>query len=279
MRGGLTPWHLRWLCEMSYLDLPGAGLCRRGCTLGKLAREMLDMDAAGKLPCGRLNEEERRTLMIVMDTPPLAGLVLADFAMDNGRTGFVAYALRMEEGAALCVFRGSERRGCGVPSNVDWADNFLAPFQGSVQYGEAAAFVRRNAGAYTLLTGHSKGAHNALYALTALEGGNAEAQVFNGQGFAPQQLTRDEKARLNERGTNYVVSGDVVGVLLYHPERRVFVRRQGEGYAHELSSFTFDAQGQPMPGWRPLWSLAVEWATRWYVRRAGERREPSANPT
>lgn len=276
----MTPWHERWLCQFSYLDLPGAGLCRQGERLAALSREMLSLDARNALACGHLSEEDRKTLEVILDTPELGRLVLMDFMNNNAETGLVAYAFRAPDGTVYCIFRGSETRGCGVPTSVDWLDNFLAPFFGSVQYADVAEFARRNAGEHTVFSGHSKGAHNALYALATLDSGRAaNAVTFNGQGFSPGQLNRAERARLAEHGVNYVVAGDLVGSLLYHPERRVFVKKQGTDDAHALSSFSFDANGHPVPGHRPLWSVAVEWTTRWYLRTRQAKNQPQPAQT
>ena len=258
----MTPWHYRWLCQFSYIDLPGDSATRHGQSLGALAKELLRLDAAGSLACGRLSDGDREALNVILGTEPLAGLELVDFINRNEGSGFVAYAFRDKKGGMHCIFRGSETRGCGVPSGIDWLDNFLSPFVGSVQYREIGAFAKRFGDKRVVFSGHSKGAHNALYALAVHPGGDAEAIAFNGQGFAPGQLAKAQRARLAKQGINYVVRGDIVGSLLWHPEKRIFVQKKGTGDAHALSGFAFDGGGEPIPAMRPVWSMAVEWGTR-----------------
>ena len=262
----MTPWHYRWLCQFSYIDLPGDVSSCRGQTLGRIARELTALSERGALACGRLSDSSLEALRVLASDPALAQLTLIDFINSNASSGFVAYAFRAPDDSVHCVFRGSESPGCGVPTAVDWADNFLAPFVGSAQYPEAAALARRFPDSRVTFTGHSKGAHNALCALAALPSDRASAVVFNGQGFSPGQLTRPQKNRLSSQGVNYVVRGDVVGTLLEHPERRVFVRRTGREHPHALSSLSFDRCGKPVPARRPLWAYAVEWGTRLYAR-------------
>ena len=272
----MTPWHYRWLCQFSYIDLPGDGSSRRGQTLGHLARELTALDEKGALACGRLSAADLEALRILASTPELARLTLIDFINHNAGTGFVAYAFRAPDDSVHCVFRGSESPGCGVPTGVDWIDNFLAPLFGSVQYPEIAAFARRFPDSRVTFSGHSKGAHNALYALASLPNERASAVAFNGQGFSPGQLTRPQRLRLSGQAVSYVVRGDIVGSLLWHPERRVFVRRTGSADPHALSSLTFDRRGQPVPAHRPVWSFALEWATRRYA--SGRTGKPTAQP-
>lgn len=263
----MTPWHYRWLCQFAYIDLP-EDFSYRGKILYIVCRELLSRNGRGALSCGRLSEADEKALKVICQTEMLSNLAVIDYVNRNSSTGFAAYALRAEDGSIHCIFRGSEGRGCGVPTPIDWIDNFLSPFFGSVQYDDIAAFAMRFEGKDITFSGHSKGAHNALYALSVFRGEDARAVVFNGQGFAPGQLDRGTKKKLSKGGVNYVVRGDLVGVLLQHPERRVFVRRQGRENPHALSSFAFDAQGQPKTALRPLWSLAVEWGTTRYVHIA-----------
>lgn len=266
----MTPWHYRWLCQFAGIDLPD-DLTGRGVTLFSLAQELDARDERGALPCGRLAAGEKEALRVIRETKELGGLRLWDYVNRNSGSGLVAYALREEEGGAVCIFRGSERPGCGVPSGVDWLDNFLAPFRGSVQYEEIRALAGRYAQERTVFTGHSKGAHNALYALAVSPDEQASAVAFNGQGFAPGQLTAGQREKLAGRGVNYVTRGDVVGVLMWHPEKRVFVQRQGDAPAHSLESFRFDGAGEPAPAMRTLWSVAVEWGTKRYLMSAQRR--------
>ncbi len=262
----LSPWHYRWLCQFSYIDLPGDTGIRAGRTLRSIAREILRLDGQGELACGRLGDPEKEALQVILGTEKLSGLRLVEFVNRNAGSGLAAYILQDEEGGIHVIFRGSESPGCGVPTGIDWLDNFLAPFRGSVQYGGIREIVRRLEGGKMVFSGHSKGAHNALYALAVSEGGENGAVAFNGQGFARDQLTRAQKARLLRQGVNYVTRGDIVGCLLWHPEKRVFVRKQGPDDAHALSGFTFDRRGEPVQAVRPLWSLAAEWGSRALLR-------------
>ena len=261
----MTPWHYRWLCQFAYINLPPD--VRPGQTLSHIVHTLSALDARRALPCP-LSDADREALSVLARTPELASLVLAESINRNDRSGLAACLLRAPDESLHLIFRGSESRGCGVPTGVDWLDNFLAPFFGSLQYPEIAALADRLAGRTVTFSGHSKGAHNALYALSSADSPSASAVVFNGQGFAPGQLSRPARARLARSAVNYVTRGDIVGSLLYHPERRVFVRRSPAAHPHALAAFSFDSAGQPLPALRPFWSLAVEWGTRAAARRA-----------
>ncbi|NLG24134.1 MAG: DUF2974 domain-containing protein, partial [Clostridiales bacterium] len=156
--------------------------------------------------------------------------------------------------------------GCGIVNSIDWIDNFAAPFVGSAQYPDVRAIAGRYPGGDVVFTGHSKGGHNALYALANSPNPDARAVAFGSQGFPAGLFAPAQAAALRRRGVNYVVQGDLVGALMHHPERRVFVRKAGDGISHALSSLTFDEDGHPTPGRRPLWSYLLEWATRMYLR-------------
>ncbi len=261
----MTPWHYRWLCQFAYINLP-ADMLEHHQTLCLIAQELLLRDEKGTLECGRLSDSDRAALQVICRSESLAQLTLLDFINRNSSTGFAAYVFRAPDRGVHCIFRGSEGRGCGVPTAIDWIDNFLAPFHGSVQYADISALIERFSGEQITFSGHSKGAHNALYALSVYMGEHAQAIVFNGQGFAPGQIDRSARARLAREGVNYVTRGDLVGVLLQHPERRVFARRRKGEHPHALSSFVFDENGEVKPSMRTLWSLAVEWGTNRYMR-------------
>lgn len=267
----MTPWHYRWLCQLAYIDLP-QDMQPVGQKLRDAAGELLKRSEKGSLDCGALSKENQEMLRIIMMSSVLGELRLLAYVNRNDSTGFAAYALEDAAGSIHCIFRGSERYGCGVPSAIDWIDNFLSPLYGSVQYKDVERFAARFKQAEVTFSGHSKGAHNALYALARSDGNPKRAVVFNGQGFAPGQLTHSEKARLRQDGINYVTRGDVVGVLLRHPEKRIFVQRQKGVRAHSLSGFLFDGQGQPIPARRPIWSRAVERVSSRTVRLAAARK-------
>ena len=159
------------------------------------------------------------------------------------------------------ALRGSESGPC-APSLVDWADNFAAPFAGSVQYQDIYRLVNRYPAGPLTITGHSKGGHNALYALAVARNPQARAVAFNGQGFRRDQLDRAQKARLRAQAINYVTRSDIVGALLYHPETREFCAARLDENAHALSAFLFQPDGDPVPAGRTCASRAIEAASR-----------------
>lgn len=267
----MTPWHYRWLCQFAYIDLP-ADLALP-LSLHDTARLLLSRHESNSLPCGRISSADLEALAILRTTPDLAALTLEDYVNRNATTGLVAYVLRAPDKSVHLLFRGSESRRCGVPTGVDWLDNLLAPFQGSVQYPEIAALARRYPNQPIVFSGHSKGAHNALYALASLPNERARAVTFNGQGFSPGQLTRVQKSRLARQTAHYVTRTDPVGALLHHPEKRIFVRPQPDSHPHSLAAFSFDSSGQPIPALRPLWSYALEWSSRAAVSRTAAVRQ------
>lgn len=254
----MTPEQLSLLCAAAYFNPPEctkralyAGLL----TLGALCRAILCTEGADG--CAK-------TLLKRLILDPALDLPILRYENKNRSTGFVAYAFQVE-GGTICAFRGSESSVCGHISLTDWEDNFLAPFVGSVQYPDIEEFIGRYQRGRLILTGHSKGAHNALWALARTSNPNAICICFDGQGFSRGTLTREEKRQLSSRATNNVSVGDIVGALLMHPERRVFVKKQGNLNAHELCSLTFDAQGAPVPGTRPLKSYIIELTSTVYV--------------
>ena len=263
----MTPWHYRWLCQFAYINLPSS--VSPGQTLSEIAARLRSLHESSALPCGKLSPSDLETIQIIRADPDLSALVLLEYTNRNSSTGLVYFVLRAPDESLHLLFRGSESRGCGVPTGVDWLDNFLAPFHGSVQYPEIAALARRFPKARAVFSGHSKGAHNALYALASCPAPDARAVVFNGQGFAAGQLTRSQKSRLARHGVNYVTRGDPVGALLFHPEKRVFTRAQPGVHPHSLAAFEFDVSGTPRPGLRPLWSFALELTSRLAVTPQG----------
>lgn len=256
----MTPWHYRWLCQFAYIDLPDS--VRPGLTLREISALLRKAHDSASLPCGQLSPDHLEALSVLRSTPELASLVLLEYINRNASTGLVCLLLRAPDGSSHLLFRGSESRGCGVPTGVDWLDNFLAPFAGSVQYPEIAALARRFPDSGIVFSGHSKGAHNALYALASLPNERARAVVFNGQGFAPFQFSRPQKTRLARQAVNYVTRTDPVGALLYHPEKRVFTKVSPSVHPHALSAFVFDKKGRPVPSLRSLRSYAIEFASR-----------------
>ena len=255
----LTPIQLARVCGLAYFDPPRFLLARIGhsLTMGQLARAMLKEGA----PCGPQGDAVEALTDITTD-PVLSALKVICYINHNDSNGFVGFAFADEAGSVLCAFRGSESREHCAPSNVDWWDNVMAPFDGSIQYADIARFMTRYEQGDVLITGHSKGAHNALYALATSVNPKAHCVCFDGQGFLRGQLSPKQSAALRARAINYVQRNDIVGALLYHPERRIFVKATPEGNAHALTSMVFDEEGWPVPAHRTLRSMATEIASR-----------------
>lgn len=255
----MSPLSLARLCAFSYLHLPESLVRRLPAPLGEIALSLLE---AGKTDCETLSPEQSRVLAALGGHIETAGLRLLEYADWNRSSGFAAYSFASRDGHVIAM-RGSERRDSCAPTDADWWDNFIAPLCGSAQYAALRAFVARYPIGKLVITGHSKGGHNALYGLAESPNALARAVAFNAQGFGSGQLTQGEKSRLRERGVNYVTAGDLVGLLLEHPERRVFARRcsaedarggswlkaraRGVRAAHLLESICFTDQGDPIP--------------------------------
>lgn len=259
------------LSWMAYIDLPllyvsildGGGRV----PLRAFADYILRMDAAGKLDCVNLTAASREAARELTERD----WFITGYINGNNGDGFVAYTFDIE-GVNVAAMRGSERAGVCVASNIDWVDNVCEPFTGSVQLESIRSLTRRFASGRVIFTGHSKGGHNALMALAESENPEAYAAAFNGQGFSDDMLSDASRDRLRNRGVNYVVADDVVGALLTHPERRVFVRQVTGTNAHMPEAFMFDGNGQPVLARRTLRSRAVEFASR----RADDRLEGTA---
>ena len=258
----MTPETLLRLCSFTYFDLPEF-YCRRlargeKVPLREAARALERMRALGALSCGAYLERAQETLCALANAP----LRILAYENDNADTGFVAYAFEAPDGEVAVSVRGSETRGACVPTNVDWRDNFCAPMTGSVQYARAVAFVNRWGRGSLIVTGHSKGGNVALHAQSAADNPLARAAVFNAQGFSKAMLSVEQRRRMRAGAVNYVVAGDVIGALLYHPERRAFVRGRPGANAHSPDAFVFNAQGFPIPARRPALSFVVEALSR-----------------
>ena len=249
------------LSWMAYLDLPPLyrALVARGGSIpvAAFADTALRMDAAGRMKCVSLDQAARNAARELLKTD----WIIAGYINDNQGDGFVAYVLKRGDETVIAM-RGSEKMGECAANNADWIDNVCEPFAGSVQLGEIRRIVDLYPVGRVVFTGHSKGGHNALLALAISRNPAALAVAFNGQGFSADALTESQKKRLRERAVNYVVAGDIVGALLEHPERRVYVRRQPGSNAHMPEAFSFDAGGEPEHAPRTLRSYAIEAATR-----------------
>lgn len=257
----MTTRELLYLSWLSYIDLPELyqTLIARGgkIPVAALADTILRMDAAGVLPCVDMYDAARAAAREMKDSTAM----LTGYINDNQDGGFVAYTF--EDGdTTIVAMRGSEARGECVPTNVDWTDNFCEPFAGSVQYPAIQRIVEAHRTGEVIFTGHSKGGHNAMYARAVSENPDARAVAFNSQGFAHGALADIQTERLAEKGVNYVVSEDLIGALLEHPERRVFVKQAQDTQAHMPEAYLFDAAGEPIPAIRSAKSIATELTTR-----------------
>ena len=257
------------LCWMAYLDLPPLymALIQRGgrIPVAALADSALRMDDAGVLGCVKLNAAARAAAREMLDSEA----VITGYINENDGDGFAAYIIEAG-GETVIAMRGSETRSECVASNVDWVDNVCEPFVGSVQLASIKRLADRFPEGNVTFTGHSKGGHNALAALAISENPEARAVAFNGQGFGADALTATQRARLHERGVNYVVADDVVGALLMQPARRVFVRQAEGVQAHMPEAYVFDESGAPLTARRTLKSRAVEAVTRLVEKRLGD---------
>ncbi len=257
----MTTRELLYLSWLSYIDLPELyrTLLARGgkVPVSALADTILRMDAAGALPCVEMYDAARAAAREMKDS----SAHLTGYVNDNRNGGFVAYTF--EDGdTAIVAMRGSESRGECVPTNIDWTDNVCEPFAGSVQYPDIQRIAQKYPAGKVIFTGHSKGGHNAMYARAVSENPMARAVAFNSQGFAQGSLTEEQERRLAEHAVNYVVAQDLVGALLTHPERRVFVKQAPNTQAHMPEAYLFDGRGEPIPTLRAPKSIATELATR-----------------
>ena len=251
----MPPEMLAWLCEFCYIDLPCA-LVRRLARGPFPLREACDAFLQTP-PCEELSAFAQQALRTLRETR----LLVLHYVNRNAGTGFVGYSFLAPDESVTLALRGSESGPC-APSLVDWADNFAAPFAGSVQYQDIYRLVNRYPAGPLTITGHSKGGHNALYALAVARNPQARAVAFNGQGFRRDQLDRAQKARLRAQAINYVTRSDIVGALLYHPETREFCAARLDENAHALSAFLFQPDGYPVPAGRTCASRAIEAASR-----------------
>lgn len=188
---------------------------------------------------GYTHKEFLEILDQIEKDPILKDLRIMDYLNDNKQskedlefTGFVGLALKDLEGNSIIASRGSEganqqeMEGAISPYvSQDWIDNYRFAGRGSEQFPLMIDFVKRNRsdnGQPTFVTGHSKGAANALYAAGVLN--NVTGAVYDGPGIT-QLLTPDQIRRLRASGIkNYVAEGDVVGALLFHEEEVVYVK-------------------------------------------------------
>jgi len=253
----MTANDLLMLCYMSYIDLPPlySAILKNG---GRVpVRVLADYVLREGDECVSLNEYAREAARELLRSR----VYIAGYINENDGGGFVAYVLEEDE-TIIIAMRGSERAGRCVDSNVDWADNICEPFAGSVQLEAIRALTERFQDGEVIFTGHSKGGHNALLALSISENPKARAYAFNGQGFGRGALDDRQKIKLKERGVNYVVADDLVGALLLHPEKRIYVKQREGTNAHMPEAFLFDGEGRPILGRRTLKSQLIEAATR-----------------
>ena len=244
----MTPWQFSLLSQLAYYDFP-AGTDPLGQTAAQLAQSLLD--EGGDLP-----PYGRQPLIDITQDPVVGAMVLIAREVDLTQPGFAAYAFASPEEGKVVAMRPTESH-TSLSGSMDRSDNFLAPPVGSNQYPSVERFVNRFPEGRLTLTGHSKGAHNAMYGLAVAQNGGAVCTCFDGQGFARCQLTQEQKDRLRQRAVNYVTQNDPVGALLYHPEQRIFVQQSCRP-SHALSCMVFGPDGYPVPARRPLWSYLVQ---------------------
>ena len=251
--------YISWL---SYLDLPELyqSLLKRGGSIpvAAFADSILRMDAAGLLPCRELNQAARDAARYMKNNSCL----ITGYINQNPNDGFVAYTLACEN-EIIVAMRGSENANECVPSNIDWTDNFCEPFSGSVQQLSIEKLISAlPKDTLVTYTGHSKGGHNAMLALSLDANENRRAIAFNGQGFSAENLTAEQISRLSDRAVNYVTSSDIVGAILLHPERRIFVKPAPSVNPHMPDAYIFTPTGTPVRSLRTPASLAADIAAR-----------------
>ena len=242
----MTDLSLARLCAFSYIHLPREIVVRLPLRLGIVCRQLLE---SGQSDCAPLDEDALRLVRALSDSLETAALMLVQYIDEGFGSGFAACAFSGRSGHVIAM-RGSESRG-PCAGHIDWIDNIAAPFVGSGQYADIEKMLSGYKNGPLLLTGHSKGGHNALYALAAATNVLARAVAFNAQGFGRGQLSAAQKQRLAARGVNYVTRGDLVGRLLSHPEKGIGVCscrdlngvESGVEFAHSVGSLCFDPKG------------------------------------
>ena len=254
-----TPFQLSLLCRLAYFDPPGTLGQSIGSdlTVGRLVYALLRtaIPTAG----------EREALYKITADNMLSGLRIIDYQNADDTTGFVAYAFGAADASVVLAFRGSEMLPERLRGLIDWIDNLRAPFAGSIQYPDVEQFAAPYAHGALMLTGHSKGGHNALYGLGTSPNRRARATVFDAQGFACRQLNPTAVRAIGLRGINYVQARDPVGALLCHPERRIFVQVVGTGHPHALDAMQFDEAGQPVQSTQRIGFALIGWLSCWFV--------------
>jgi hypothetical protein len=224
------------------------------------------------------------------DYPDLSNLKVKDYKNDEGKDNFVGYAFSGENPQdVVCAFRGTMGSKVGDPSNFlgeSWLNNYnLGVNGGSLQFKPTKDFVEKNMtpGAQTIVTGHSQGGGDGLYACATIPG--VTGVVFDAPGIG-QDLTSEQSDRLaNSGSTNIVNQNCPVGAVLFHPEKRIYAQyfdhneldkygRQildenglpknisGPFAGHYLQTIHSDKDGNVIEGERSLQSKLVEGITQ-----------------
>lgn len=218
--------------QMFYEDKEYIGL-----TLKDLYSDVIDSDIADFENGGYNFDGFKEVLKQLSEDSTLGDLIITDYLNDNIQsgsseyTGFVGMALQNSEGQSVIILRGSEGAGESEAENAinpflskDWIDNYYLASRGSDQFAVAEEFARKNQsqnGQPTIVTGHSKGGANALYVAATLD--NVEGAALDGPGIS-HLLNEEQIERLKNSGmTNYISEGDIVGGLLFHDEKVMFV--------------------------------------------------------
>jgi hypothetical protein len=189
---------------------------------------------------------------------------------ENG-TGLVAYAFQKEETNEICFLcRGSEggifsfvpdwvekiekRKWTEIFKSEDWQDNFNMIFQDSTNFEPLKNFALGiiseygDSDTHYSVYGHSKGGGLAIYLAALFE--NMEGAAVDGVGLPVSTYMENVNfiaALRKSKLRNIIADNDIVGKMLIHYEKRVFVRmypifaneRGGEVNPNEPYAFTW----------------------------------------
>lgn len=170
---------------------------------------------------------------------------------DNGKSGFVGYAIETNTGELIIASRGSE-----LPDEKqdrsweDWTDNVEMSIEyETIQQGVARKFVNEIGSEYNsiYLTGHSKGGNNVLYAtITADESVRSKIKncvTFNAPGFG-DKFIKDSKYvidQLNKAGVfkEYQGSGDFVSSIMNNVSDPIIIKQKdlNKNFFEKLKGF------------------------------------------
>lgn len=109
-----------------------------------------------------------------------------------------------------------------------------------------------------------------MYACASIEG--CKGKVFDGTGIS-QLLNPKQRERLVNSGLiNYVGQNDIVGPLLFHSEKRIFVKESDDYLSytspdknHYTQALQFDGNGKAIDAPRTDMSKTIEKLTQRYL--------------